>query len=57
MLVFRILSTVFIGISYITLMMKNVVLFSDDTKMDRFACWTLWGVAWRTFIIVSIWLI
>ena len=58
MLVFRILATVFLGISCLTDFFKNVGLFADNPNEIRNVCiWTIYGWLWRAFCRVAIWLI
>lgn len=59
MLVFRILSTVFLGLSCITSLMKNINMFGDNTHQGdkEVIGFTIYGWLWRAFVIVSIWLI
>lgn len=62
MLVFRILATVFVGISVITGLMKNIVMFAsgdnvEDVKAGAIIGWSLWSLLWRAFVIVAIWVI
>ena len=59
MLVFRILATVFVGISCFTCFIKNVVFFKDDEKyqLAKVSIWTIYGWLWRAFVIVSLWVI
>ena len=59
MLVFRILGTIFIGISCITTFIKNISVYSGKGKYDD-ACiiaTTGYGWLWRAFVIVALWLI
>lgn len=59
MLVFRILATIFMGISCVTALVKNINIYagrgehSDVTVIIS----TIYGWAWRAFVIVAIWLI
>ena len=62
MLVFRILATVFVGISVITGLLKNIVIFCDkeDTEKINLGAvfgWCAWSILWRAFVIVAIWVI
>lgn len=59
MLVLRILSTVFVGISFITGIIKNIVMLNDEdrTNVPATMGWSIYSIAWRVLIIVSIWLI
>ena len=61
MLVFRILTTVFVGISFLTGIMKNIVLFNHDdsspTDTKHTIMWSIWSILWRSFVIVSVWVI
>lgn len=54
-LVFKIVMTVLIGISYLTGLSKNVLIFADNNSLAPVIGWSLWSIAWRTFIIVAIW--
>ena len=58
MLVFRILGTVFVGISILTMLFKNAGLATDDDlNIKLFSLWSVWGLAWRAFVIVALWMI
>lgn len=61
MLVFRILVTVFVGISIITGLLKNLVMFCGDKEKEPKlgACigFSLWSLIWRSFVIVAIWIV
>lgn len=61
MLVFRILGTIFVGLSCITTMIKNANCFSQghDKNIEKMLTWiaTVWGWLWRAFVIVALWLI
>lgn len=54
MLVFRILATVFVGISVLSAFIKNMSLFNE---WKQFIPWTIWSLSWRAFVITAIWLI
>ena len=59
MLVFRILATVFVGISCITAFIKNICVYYNEGKFDD-ACiiaTSIYGWLWRAFVIVALWLI
>ena len=59
MLVFRILTTIFIGISCITTFIKNINIYADKGRYDN-ACifaTTIYGWLWRAFVIVAIWIV
>ena len=59
MLVFRILATIFVGLSCITTFIKNVSVYHGKGKFED-ACIiaaTTYGWIWRAFVIVTIWLI
>ena len=58
MLVFRILATVFLGISCLTSPLKNICIFAGKEHEIKDVCvWTIYGWLWRAFCIVAIWLI
>ena len=58
MLVFRIIATVLVGISYFTSFVKNTNFFKEDINQDRkIILWTLYGWLWRAFVIVALWVI
>ena len=58
MLVFRILATVFVGISCVTTLIKNIAMFAErDNEIRNVSIWTIYGWLWRAFVIVAIWLI
>ena len=58
MLVFKILSTIFIGISVVTALYKNAtVLVNDSQNLPIYILLSLYSVAWRTLVIVTIWII
>lgn len=60
MLAFRIFATIFMGISIITAVLKDTVVFeSVDTVPSFFAKMIIYGYSalWRSFVIVAIWLI
>ena len=56
MLRFRIIATVLLGISFVSMGVKNIGLFSESNWRVLIG-WTTWGMIWRTFCIVAIWLI
>ena len=55
-MVFRILATIFLGFSIITSMFKNIVTFRDS-NYGTIITIMLYGIAWRAFCIVSVWVI
>ena len=59
MLVFRVLATIFIGISCLTAIIKNINIFGGDTGTHDVVVImsTAWGWLWRAFVIVALWLI
>ncbi len=58
MLVFKILSTIFLGISVVTALFKNAtVLVKDDQNLFLYILFSIYSVAWRTLVIVTIWII
>ena len=60
MLVLKILSTVFVSISYITMGLKNVFATGEKYKgvnMKKYIFWCVYGVCWRTLVIATLWLI
>ena len=60
MLVFKILSTVFIGISCFSSFIKNAILAKNpkgDLKVLYFIVWTFGGYLWRIFCIASVWML
>lgn len=61
MLVFRILATVFVSLSVITGLSKNLVLFASgekkEVKIGSLIGWSIWSLLWRAFVITAIWLI
>ena len=61
MLVFRILATVLVGISFITGLLKNLVMFCGrkDTEPALGVCigFSVWSIIWRAFVIVAIWIV
>ena len=58
MLVFKILSTIIIAISFIWAMFVNANLFDEKNDVElTFICLTCWSAIWRTFVIVTIWII
>ena len=58
MLVFKILSTIFLGISVVTALFKNAtVLDRDGQNLFIYILLSLYSVAWRTLVIVTIWII
>ena len=60
MLVFRIISTVLIGLSYFTAFIKNATFSKYDKEeidMSVLIKTTIWSFLWRSFIIVSLWII
>ena len=58
MLVFRILSTVFVGLSVFTGLVKNIAFFKDSKNdLLNVSIWSIYSLAWRALVIVSIWII
>jgi hypothetical protein len=59
MLVFRILGTIFVGLSCLTAMFKNINIFGGRNSSDDWfvAGTTVWGWLWRAFVIVALWVI
>lgn len=58
MLVFRIIATVFMGLSCITCFFKNISIFSDWKHATRDVLMiSIYGWIWRAFVIVALWLI
>lgn len=58
MLIFRILATIFVGLSCITCFLKNISIFSDWKHPYRETIlFTNYGWLWRAFVIVAIWII
>lgn len=62
MLVFRILATVFLSISCVMCLIKNINIFSDTKHNDRLdnilvITSTAIGWSWRAFVIVAVWVI
>jgi len=60
MLALRILATIFVGISFITALIKNINVFqrSYDSrkKEDRYILVsTLYGWSWRIIVLITIW--
>lgn len=59
MLALRILSTVFVSLSCITTLIKNISIYAGKGKYSD-ACiiaTTIYGWLWRALVIVSIWVI
>jgi len=60
-MVFRILGTIFMGLSFISMAIKNASVASstedNPTSVTTFIGLSTWGILWRTFIIVALWLI
>ena len=56
-LAFKIIATVLVGFSYLTGLSKNVLIFADNNNVFHFIGWSLWSIMWRTFVIVTIWII
>lgn len=54
MFALKIIATVFIGISILGSFIKNLVTFDKDGQVIAF---TLYGWAWRVFVIVILWLL
>ena len=58
MLIFRILATVIMGLSCITCFLKNISIFSTWEHPDRnVILWTIYGLIWRAFVIITLWII
>ena len=62
MVAFRIVSTVLLGISCITCFFKSWALVSygeqySHPNFKHFIYILLWGLLWRSFVIVAIWVI
>ena len=58
MLVFRILTTVFISISIFTALLKNIAVINDkEAQVGATVFYCLWSVLWRAFVIVAVWVI
>ena len=55
MLVFRILGTVFTGLSCVSCFFKNINIFSKSDKSVIVA--TVYGWLWRALVIVALWII
>ena len=59
MLAFRIIGTIAVGISCLTAVIKNINIFSGPHSSSDYMIvgTTLWGWAWRAFVIVALWII
>ena len=62
MLVFRILATVFVGLSVITGFFKNCAMFVDKNgdelkSVKGLIFFSAWSILWRAFVIVALWII
>ena len=60
MVAFRIVSTVLLGLSYFSGFIKNYALAhwdSNEVRWSLFIKLNIWSILWRSFIIVSIWII
>ena len=59
MLVFKILGTIFLGLSCLTAMFKNINIFGGRNSSDDWFVigTTVWGWLWRAFVIVALWVI
>lgn len=55
-MVFRIIATVLLGLSFITGGFKNLVVLAG-CKTGTIIAWMFYSVAWRAFVITAIWLI
>ena len=56
MLALKIIATVFLGLSCVTSVIKNAALFANkDNEIQNFSIWSLYGLLWRAFIIVALW--
>lgn len=55
MLALRIIATVFMGLSVISMIMKNFNIW--DKNPEAAAGVTVYGTLWRAFVIVALWLI
>ena len=56
-MVFRILGTVFVGLSFVTMFVKNTFVFSDSKNPIAYILTMLYSVAWRALVIVALWII
>lgn len=54
----KIIATVLLGMSLMTLPIKHIVFFSD-TRHERtnIVLSLLWSIAWRVFVIVVLWIV
>lgn len=58
MLVLKIISTVFVGISCITTVLKNLIIVHDnEVNTVGFILATLYSLLWRALVIVTIWVV
>ena len=58
MLIFRILGTIFVGLSCITCFIKNVSIMAEMNHPYRdVIIFTNYGWLWRTLVIVALWII
>ena len=55
-MVFRIIATVLLGLSFITGGFKNLAVLGE-CKTGTVIAWTIYSIAWRAFVITAIWLI
>ena len=60
-MVFRILGTIFMSLSFLSMAIKNASVASstedNPTGVTTFIGLSTWGILWRAFIIVALWLI
>lgn len=60
MLALSIVSTIFIGVSCITSIIRNACIFSDEEggiHFNLFFFFSFWGLAWRALVIATIWVL
>lgn len=55
-MVFRIIATVLLGLSFISGGFKNLAVLGESKTVTVIA-WTIYSIAWRAFVITAIWLI
>ena len=54
----RIVATVFVGVSCLTALIKNIFIFDRSVyTLKNIFLSTLYGWLWRAFVLVAIWLI
>ena len=60
-MIFRILGTILVSLSFLSMAIKNasVAASTEDnsTGVITFISLSTWGILWRAFIIVALWLI